>query len=62
MTITITSDGPQTPFTISSGPERVYCPMCIFADDDECGGEVDESAFREIEWVEGVGFVYKEKG
>jgi hypothetical protein len=66
MTITITSEGPQAPFTLSNGSERIYCAMCPFADwDEELAAKEDEntdfSAFREVVWVDGVGFVYKDE-
>lgn len=66
MTITITSEGPQVPFTISNGPIFMSCGMCPFDDYDEEqaaleAANTDLSAFREVEWVPGVGLCYKDE-
>lgn len=66
MVITITSEGPQAPFILSTGPEVIYCSMCPYADWDEEqaaleAANTDMSAFRLVEWVPGIGFRYKDE-
>lgn len=66
MSYTLTTGGPMPVITFSNAPIFVSCGMCPFDDYDEEQAALeatntDLSAFREVEWVPGVGLCYKDE-